>query len=208
MSWIATKSWWDDAYWSGQEVCIEPDRMTGVQLIEPLVAIVLTALVMAFVGRKNPSLPMVDQGLLHFRLPKVFVIIGVVSWLMAGGLAMGSYLVGMSSWALTIFLGVLAVAFAYMGVLLVRDGRYYKVAYNEDSLLVIDGRQRAASCLWSDIVSARLHPISKYILLRTKDGRTLKINAYVMGSDSLFSIMGEKTELPIHELVAKARAVG
>jgi hypothetical protein len=182
--------------------------MTGITWIEPMLVAVLTALFMAFVGRRSSSMPKVDQGLLHFRLPKVFVIMGVVSWLMAGGLAMGSYLVGTSSWPVAAFLGVLAVAFTYMGVLLVRDGRYYEVACSEDSLLVIDGRQRVEACRWSDLVSARVHPLSKYILLRTKDGRTLKINAYIIGSDSLFNLMAERTELPVQELVEKARAVG
>lgn len=152
-------------------------------------------------------MPKFDQGLFHFPLPKVFLIMGIVSMVMAVFLAVGCYLVIKSSWAVTVFLGVLAMLFAYMGVLLVRDGRNYQVTCNDDSLLVIDGRQRAEACLWSDLVSARVHPLTKYILLRTKDGRTLKINAYVIGSDSLFSIMGEKTELPVQALVAKARAV-
>lgn len=90
--------------------------MDRVVWLETTLGAVLTVLVMAFVGRRHSSMPLVDQGLLHFRLPKVFVIMAGVSMLMAIFLAIGSYLLITTQWPVALFLEAIAVVSGYMGV--------------------------------------------------------------------------------------------
>ncbi len=176
--------------------------------IEATLVAVLTASTMAVVGRKNKAMPEFEQGMLRFRLPKVFVVMGGISILIAMLFAFGALKLATSEWYLSFFLGAMTVAFGYMGVILFRDGKNYAVVCSEESIAVISGQHRFEACLWSDLLSARVHPLSKYILLRTNDGRTLKINAYLIGSNALFNIMARNTKFPVMELVAKARAIG
>lgn len=98
--------------------------------------------------------------------------------------------------------------FAWLGSILVRDARNHQAACNEDIIVVIDRYNRLDSCRWPEIISGRVHPLSRMIVLRTRDGRTLSVSAYLKGSDSLFTTMARRTRLPVQQLVAKARAMG
>jgi len=53
-----------------------------------------------------------------------------------------------------------------------------------------------------------VHPISKMIHLVTQDGRIVKINAYLTGSDTFFAELARRTNLPVADLVKQARYPG
>lgn len=95
-----------------------------------------------------------------------------------------------------------------MAASLVGNGRNHTVSFDQDHMVVTDYRKRSQPCAWGDIVSGRVHPLSKMIVLRTSDGRRLRINPYLIGSDDLFRMMAERTALPVADLVAKARSTG
>ena len=172
----------------------------------PTITAVVTAIAMALLSRKNTRAPEVVAGHSRLRLPKVFLVMGWVSLIMAALALAGLVHFVPNEWPVAVIIALCAAGFGYMGLMLVRDGRYHQAAFDAETLIVIDGRQRLESCRWSDLVSARVHPLSKMIVLRTRDARKLKINPYLIGSDALFHTMAVNTALPVAELVAKARA--
>lgn len=182
--------------------------MAEVRWLEPVFVTITTVVVMAAIGRKNGALPEVQNGMLRSRMPKALIVLGAISLILACGFLLTVFQLLPKELPVALLLAMCGAAFAYMGALLVMDGKNHQAACDESTLVVIDGRDRMESCRWTDIVSARMHPLSRMIVLRINDGRKLRINPYLIGSDALFHMMAECTNLPVKDLVAKARAIG
>ncbi len=90
--------------------------------------------------------------------------------------------------------------------MLVREGLYHRAACNEEVLVVIDRRNRMETCRWSDLERASVNTMTRHLVLRTNDGRKLRINAFLAGGDTLFRTMARRTKFPVDRLLASARA--
>ncbi len=183
--------------------------MANSSWVVPAAVAVFTPMIAAALGKRSSlSIPVDASGMRTLRLPKAF---GVIGWV-AVGITMlfvfGGVASALKGELLSLFFLLLAVGFGAMAASLVLNGRNHVVSFDRDRLIVTDGRKRTAECAWSSIVSGRVHPLSKMIVLCTTDGRKLRINHYLIGSDDLFRTMAERTTLPVAELVAKARNVG
>ena len=181
--------------------------MKAIDLIAPVLAGALTTLALAWIGRQNSAPPGVQDGMLRFRMPKAFVVVGWVSISLSAFMAAGAVFQLSDAWPFALLSVLLAAMFGWLGVLLVRDGRHHQAACNETVIAVVDGNNRLKSCRWDELSSARVHPISKMIILRAKDGTRLALSAYLVGSDALFSIMARQTPFPVKDLVERARAM-
>lgn len=172
----------------------------------PVIVLAVLPLVMKAVGRKNATHPAEVRGVAELRLPKIFIMLGWISFLMAVLFTWGAaMLILKAEWFIGIFLLLLASVFAWMGLELVMDGRNHRVAFDKEIFSVTDGRKRTQRCAWEDVATGRVHPFSKMIHIKTKNGQTLKLNPYLIGSDAFFEMMMARTELPVEKLVAAAR---
>lgn len=182
--------------------------MSSSWLIPAAVAVVLP-LVMRAVGKKNAVVVAPASGAVVMRLPKFFGILGWIGLLMtAGFVAAGVFLFGKGSIPTGVFLLAIGGLFGWMSVVLIRDGQHHRVAYDDASFQVTDGAGVTRTSEWSDVISGKVHPITKMIHLSTKDGQVLKINAYLIGSDAFFSSLAQRTGLPVADLVMRARYPG
>lgn len=181
--------------------------MKAIDFIAPALASTLTVVALAWLGRKNGAQPALQDGMLHFVMPKAYGIVGWVSIAIAALFIAGAVVYVVDNLAYSVFFFLLAVMFGWLGILLVRDGRHHRAACNETVIAVVDGNNRLKSCRWEDLASARVHPISKMIILRAKDGTRFALSAYLVGSDALFSIMARQTPFPVKDLVERARAM-
>lgn len=149
------------------------------------------------------------SGAVEMRLPKFFGILGWIGLLMTAGFMAGAITVFAEG---SIPMGALLLAFGglfgWMSVVLIRDGQHHRVVYDHASFQVTDGAGVTRSSVWTDVVSGKVHPITKMIHLSTKDGQVLKINAYLIGSDAFFSRLAQHTGLPVADLVMRARYPG
>lgn len=181
--------------------------MNAIDFIAPALASTLTVLALAWLGRKNSMPPAIHDGMLHFVMPKAYGIVGWVSIAIASLFVAGAVVHVVDTLAYSVFFCLLAVMFGWLGILLVRDGRHHRAACNETVIAVVDGNNRLKSCRWDALASARVHPISKMIVLHAKDGTRLALSAYLVGSDALFSTMARRTPFPVKDLVERARAM-
>ena len=183
--------------------------MADPSWLVPAAVAVFTPIIAAALGKRSSlSIPADASGMRTLRLPIAF---GVIGWV-AVGITMlfvfGGVASALKGELLSLFFLLLAAGFGAMALSLVLNGRNHVVSFDQDRLIVTDGRKRMEECAWNGIISGRVHPLSKMIVLRTIDGRQLRINHYLIGSDHLFRTMAERTSLPVAELVAKARAIG
>ena len=172
----------------------------------PVIVLALLPFVMKAVGRKNATHPVVVCGVTELRLPKIFIALGWISVLMGVFFTWGAAMIIIrAEWFIGIFLLLMAAIFGWMAFEMVMDGRNHRVAFDDQTITVTDGRKRTQRCAWEHVVAGRVHPFSKMIHIRTKNGQTLKLNPYLIGSDALFEKMMARTELPVEKLVAAAR---
>ncbi|QQR86982.1 MAG: hypothetical protein IPJ76_01775 [Flavobacteriales bacterium] len=181
--------------------------MKAIDLIAPVLAGALATLALAWIGRQNSAPPGVQDGMLRFRMPKAFVVVGWVSISLSAFMAAGAVFQLIDAWPFALLSVLLAAMFGWLGVLLVRDGRHHQAACNESILAVVDRNNELKSYRWEELRSARLHPVSKMIILTTQDGTRMSVSAYLIGSDALFRIMARRTRLPVKDLVERARAI-
>jgi hypothetical protein len=183
--------------------------MSSSSWIVPVAVMVITPLIMKAIGRKNAIEPVSVDGLVELRLPKFFGILGWVSVALAAGMAYGSVSILINGeLGVGVFVGLIAGMFGWMAFILVRDGRNHRLVYSDTHFSVTDGSRITRSCEWTDVVAGKVHPISKMIQLSTRDGRVLKINAYLIGSDTFFAELARRTNLPVADLVKQARYPG
>ncbi len=183
--------------------------MANSSWIVPAAVAVFTPLIMAALGKRSSlPVPADASGMRTLRLPKAFGIMGWVSVGIAMLFVFGGVASALKGELLSLFFLLLAVGFGAMAVSLVLNGRNHAVSFDQDRLIVTDGRKRTEECAWSSITSGRVHPLSKMIVLRTSDDRRLRIHPNLIGSDDLFRSMAERTALPVPQLVAKARNTG
>ncbi len=143
------------------------------------------------------------------RQPKFFLYLGWFSVLLGAVFLAGAFaLITTSEWIVSAFITLLSSGFILGGYILVRDARNCRIMFNDQYFEVTHGNGRIVHCGWEELVSGKVHPISKMIYFRTVDERVLKINAYWVGGDHLFEMLRKRTSLNIDDLIAKARAVG
>ena len=183
--------------------------MANPSWIVPAAVAVFTPMILAALGKRS-SLPVAADasGMRILRLPKAFGIMGWVAVGIALLFAFGGVASALKGELMSLFFLLLAAGFGAMAIPLVLNGRNHVVSFDQDRLIVTDGRKRTEECAWISIVSGSVHPLSKMIVLRTTDGRQLRIDHYLIGSDDLFRSMAARTALPVPQLVAKARNTG
>jgi len=183
--------------------------MSNSSWLVPAAVMVITPLIMRLVGRKNAIEPAMVDGWVELLLPKFFGILGWASVAIAAGMTYGIIsLVSNGELGVGLFAGMIAGLFGWMAFVMVRDFRNHRSAYSDEHFSVTDGSRITRSCAWTEVVSGKVHPISKMIYLSTQDGRMLKVNAYLSGSDSFFAKLAQRTDLPVADLVKQARYPG
>lgn len=183
--------------------------MANSSWIVPAAVAVFTPLIMAALGKRSAlSIPADATGMRTLCLPKVFGILGWVAMVMALLFLFGAVGLMIKGELISVFILLCGGGFGAMALSLILYGRNHIVSFNDERLIVTDGRKRTEECGWDDLVSGRVHPLSKMIVLLTTDSRRLRIHPNLIGSDDLFRMMAERTSLPVAELVAKARTHG
>lgn len=183
--------------------------MANSSWLVPAAVAVFTPLIMAAFGKRSSVSVTADAaGMRTLRLTKAFGIMGWVAVVLTLIFVYGGTASALNGEPLFVFLLLCGVAFGAMALSLIRNGRNHAVSFDEARMIVTDARKRTEECAWTDLLSGRVHPLSKMIVLRTSDGRRLRINPYLIGSDELFRMMAERTALPVADLVAKARSTG
>lgn len=183
--------------------------MANSSWIVPAAVAVVTPLIMAAFNKRSAVTVQADaSGMRTLRLPKAFGILGWVAMGMSLLFVAATVGLALKGELLSLLGLVFSSAFVWMSLALILGGRNHSVSFDQEWLIVTDARARTEEYAWKSITSGRVHPLSKMIVLRTDDGRRLRINPYLIGSDTLFHMMAERTQLPVAELVAKARTVG
>jgi len=183
--------------------------MSSSSWIVPVAVMVITPLIMKAIGRKNAHAPASADGSVELQLPRAFGILGWVSAAMAAGMAYGSVSILINGEpGVGVFIGLIAGMFGWMAFVLVRDGRNHRLVYSDSHFSVTDGSRVTRSCAWTDVLGGKVHPLSKMIHLSTRDGGVLKINGYLIGSDAFFAELARRTNLPVADLVKRARYPG
>ncbi len=183
--------------------------MANSSWVVPAAVAVLVPLVMGVIGRRNSKQAEAIDGWVELRVPRFIPILGWLTLVIAAGFAIGTVntliegdLKAGSVW------GVSAVLFGWGAIWLILFGHNHRVAYNGTHVRITDGNRRAQEIAWSELSSGKVHPISKLIHVKTRDGRVLKISGYLVGGDAFFTAMAERTALPVAELVKQARFPG
>jgi len=183
--------------------------MSTSNWLVPVAVMAIAPIVMSAVGRKSAAQLDTLDGWVELRLPRFFIALGWITALLAAGFTYG--FVGLlfnGQHGTATFIGILAVAIGYGAYILIRDGRNHRLAYSDELVRVTNGDRSTADCAWSEIVAGKVHPISKMIHLKAKDGQVLKINAYLISSDFFFTKLAERTDVPVFELLKRARYPG
>lgn len=175
----------------------------------PAAVMLITPVIMQAVGRRNAVAPLPANGWVELRLPRFFGVMGWISAVIAVVMAAGaiSLMISDQPGGGSFILAVCGM-FGWMAFMLLRDARNHRLAYNDASFRVTDGAGITRTCSWADVVSGRVHPISKMIHLSTRSGHVLKVNAYLIGSDAFFAELARHTGLPVSDLVKRARYPG
>lgn len=172
----------------------------------PVAVMVIVPIVMGVLGKKNSAELPERDGSTELRLPRFYKVLGWICLVMPMGFLYGGTAVWLNEGFGKAWLILLAgVAFAYLCWKLISDGGNHRASYNAEVLQITDGRGKVQECAWSEITEGKVHPISKMIKLRTMDGRMMELSAMLIGSDGLFNMMAEKTNLDVQTLVKKAR---
>lgn len=118
------------------------------------------------------------EGKTILRPHRSFQVLGIISILMAIFFIIG-FIIEPDWFMFFIMLAMLGL-FGVLGIICLLTYKNHLVIFDDENLTVFDIRGNKETILWTEIINAKFHNFSGYIVLKTSN-KTLKISSYIVG---------------------------
>lgn len=169
----------------------------------PAIMAGVVPLVYALLAKPGQRAPEVDAaGVVRLRMPKIYLIMG---WVCIGLGLVGTVGMAISAaveadappWFMAVLIALVFAAMGAGGIFLLKAYANHAVSFDESTLSVTNDFGRTERMTWADLSGGEVKNKARILVLHARDGRKVKVNPHLIGSEALLRALQQKTSLPV-----------